>query len=326
MKLAVFNTKRYDRLHLGELSGWSFTFIEAHLNEQTAPLSEGHDAVCCFVNDQLNEAVLQRLAGAGVRLIAMRCAGYNNVDIAAAERLGLAVCRVPEYSPCAVAEHAVALILDLNRHIRRAYSRVREQDYSLDGLLGFDLHGKTVGIVGSGKIGLAFARIMHGFGCRLLVHDPQVNDEMARMADYVALDRLWAEADIVSLHCPLLEATHHLVSAGSIAQMKRGVMLINTSRGGLIDTRAVIEGLKSGQVGYLGLDVYEEEASLFFDDLSDTILQDDVFARLLTFPNVVVTGHQGFFTREALAQIAKVTHENLQAFARGERRGPTFVI
>lgn len=325
MKVAVFNTKRYDRQNLASIAGHALTYFDAHLNAQTAPLAQGFDAVCCFVNDELDEAVLTQLAQGGVKLVAMRCAGYNNVDIPVAERLGLSVCRVPEYSPFAVAEHAAALILDLNRHLRRAHNRVREQDYSLDGLLGFDLHGKTVGIVGSGKIGQAFARIMQGFGCRLLVSDPYPNDAMAAMAQYVPQEQLWREADIISLHCPLLDSTHHLINADSIRQMKPGVVIINTSRGGLIDTRAVIAGLKSGCIGYLGLDVYEEEASLFFDDKSDSIIQDDVFARLLTFPNVLVTGHQGFFTREALGQIARVTGENLDAFARGERSGPTFV-
>ncbi|WP_020209940.1 2-hydroxyacid dehydrogenase [Gilvimarinus chinensis] len=325
MKVAVFNTKRYDRENLAQIAGHELTFIDAHLNAQTAPLAAGFEAVCCFVNDVLSEPVLMQLSAAGVRMVAMRCAGFNNVDVAAAKHLGIAVCRVPEYSPYAVAEFATALILDLNRRMRRAYNRMREQDYSLDGLLGFDLHGKTVGIVGSGKIGCAFARIMQGFGCRLLVSDPYPNDTMAAMAEYVPREQLWQEADIISLHCPLLESTHHLINADSIAQMKPGVMLINTSRGGLIDTRAVIDGLKTGQVGYLGIDVYEEEADLFFEDKSDAILQDDVFARLFTFANVIVTGHQGFFTREALAQIARVTGENLDAFASGERSGPTFV-
>ena len=326
MRVAVFNTKAYDRLYLEAASEHELCFIEAHLNAQTAPLAAGFAAVCCFVNDTLDEPVLAQLADCGVSLIAMRCAGFNNVDLTAARRLGLTVCRVPEYSPHAVAEHTVALVLALNRHIHRAFNRVREQDYSLDGLLGFDLHGKTVGVVGSGKIGRCFARIMNGFGCRLIVSDPVVNDEMAAMATYVSAGQLWAESDIISLHCPLLPATRHLINADTIAQMKPGVMLVNTSRGALIDTPAVIDGLKSGQIGYLGLDVYEEEGDLFFDNLSGTIIQDDVFARLTTFPNVLVTGHQAFFTREALAEIARVTGENLDAFARGERSGPTFVV
>ncbi|MBU2884344.1 2-hydroxyacid dehydrogenase [Gilvimarinus agarilyticus] len=326
MRLAVFNAKGYDRLYLDHFADWQLTFFDAHLNEQSAPLAAGFDAVCCFVNDVVNVAVLEQLSERGVGLVAMRCAGFNNVDIAAARRLGIAVCRVPEYSPYAVAEHAAALVLDLNRHIRRAYARVREQDYSLDGLLGFDLHGKTAGIIGGGKIGQAFARIMNGFGCRTLVYDPAPSAAMAVLAEAVSIERLWAESDIVSLHCPLLEATHHLVNADTLAQMKPGVMLINTSRGGLIDTRAVIAALKSGRIGYLGLDVYEEEADLFFNDLSDGILQDDVFARLLTFPNVVITGHQAFFTREALAEIARVTRQNLQAYARGDCSGSGFIV
>lgn len=326
MKLAVFNAKGYDRLYLKDDGDWQLTFIEARLTEQSLALAAGFDAVCCFVNDELNEAVLKGLAQLGIGLVAMRCAGFNNVDIAAAERFSVAVCRVPDYSPYAVAEHAVALVLDLNRHIRRAYARVREQDYSLDGLLGFDLHGKTVGVVGGGKIGQAFLRIMNGFGCRTRVYDPEVSDSLAALAEPVSLAQLWAESDIISLHCPLLEATHHLIDAGALAQMKPGVMLINTSRGGLIDTRAVIDALKSRHLGYLGLDVYEEEAGLFFNDLSDDILQDDLFARLLTFPNVVITGHQGFFTREALAEIARVTRQNLRAFAAGQTLGETFIV
>jgi D-lactate dehydrogenase len=317
MRVAVFNTKAYDRLYLEAARAHELTFIEAHLNVQTAPLAAGFAAVCCFVNDTLDEPVLRQLAEHGVQLIAMRCAGFNNIDLPACERLGLTVCRVPEYSPFAVAEHAVALVLDLNRHIHRAFNRVREQDYSLDGLLGFDLHGKTVGVVGSGKIGRAFARIMNGFGCQVIVSDPLVNDEMAGIARYVSAAELWADSDIISLHCPLLPATHHLINADTIAQMKPGVMLVNTSRGALIDTPAVITALKSGQIGYLGLDVYEEEGDLFFDDLSGTIIQDDVFARLTTFPNVLVTGHQAFFTREALAEIARVTLQNLTDYECG---------
>ncbi|MCH8552356.1 MAG: 2-hydroxyacid dehydrogenase [Natronospirillum sp.] len=322
MKVAVFSAKRYDETHLRDFNrehDHELTFFEPRLNVKTAPLASGHDAVCCFVNDILDAPVLELLAQMGVRLVAMRCAGFNNVDLVAAGRLGIEVVRVPEYSPHAVAEHAVALILDLNRNIHRAFNRVREHDYSLDGLLGFDLYGKTVGVVGTGKIGATFARLMVGFGCRVLAYDPRVNPDVTDMgAEYVSLERLWAESDVISLHCPLMEATHHIVDDAAIAQMKRGVMLINTSRGALVDTRAVIDGLKRGDIGYLGLDVYEEEADLFFEDFSNHVLQDDVFARLLTFPNVIITGHQAFFTREALDAIASVTLTNISAFEQGD--------
>lgn len=326
MRVAMFSSKPYDRLFFAPASApHEIIYLESHLTENTVDLAAGNDVVCCFVNDVLSEAVLTRLRELGVRLVAMRCAGYNNVDIVAAKQLNLPVCRVPEYSPHAVAEHAVGLILALNRNIHRAHNRIRENDYSLNGLMGFDLYGKTVGVIGAGKIGRAFIDIMLGFGCRVLVHDVTVDPELEGRVDYVALERLWPECDIISLHCPLTPATHHLVNAQTIALMKRGVMLINTSRGGLVDTPAVIRGLKSGQVGYLGLDVYEEEADLFFEDLSNQVVQDDVFARLTTFPNVIVTGHQAFFTREALSKIAQVTLANINAFAAGDVATMTLV-
>lgn len=328
MKVAVFSTKSYDQEQLEPANAGrhQLVFFEPHLTAQTAPLAKGFDAVCCFVNDTLDAAAVGALAAQDVRLIAMRCAGFNNVDVAAVKAAGLRLARVPEYSPYAVAEHAVGLILDLNRHLHRAHNRVRENDYSLAGLLGFDLHGKTVGVVGTGNIGVAFARIMKGFGCRVLASDPRVNPALDGVADYVEREVLFREADVISLHCPLLPATHHMIDAASLAQMKRGVMLINTSRGALIDTPAVIEGLKSGQVGYLGLDVYEEEGDLFFEDKSNSLLQDDVFARLLTFPNVMITGHQAFFTREALQAIAAITLRNLDAFEAGDAGGPEWVV
>ncbi|OZG75418.1 hydroxyacid dehydrogenase [Hahella sp. CCB-MM4] len=327
MKTAVFSAKPYDKEHLepANQSRHELVYFEAHLNPQTAVLAKGFDAVCCFVNDTLDAETIATLGSVGVRMIAMRCAGFNNVDLDAARQAGIRVARVPEYSPYAVAEHAVALILDLNRNIHRAYNRVRENDYSLSGLLGFDLHGKTVGVIGTGKIGVAFARIMAGFGCRVLASDPFENPALQGVAEYVELDCLFREADIISLHCPLLPQTHHLINAETISQMKRGVMIINTSRGGLIDTPAVIDGLKSEQVGYLGLDVYEEEAELFFEDYSNVLLQDDVFARLLTFPNVVITGHQAFFTQEALSAIAEVTVKNLNAFEKGDTQSGEWV-
>jgi D-lactate dehydrogenase len=251
-------------------------------------------------------------------VVALRCAGYNNVDVAAATRLGITVVRVPAYSPHAVAEHAIALILTLNRQIHRAYNRVREGNFALDGLLGFDLHGRTVGLIGTGRIGVVAARILTGFGCTLLASDPAQDPQaLALGVRYVALDELLSTSDIISLHAPLTSTTRHLIDAAAIARMKPGVMLVNTSRGALVDTRAVIDGLKSERIGSLGLDVYEEEADLFFADLSSTVIRDDVFARLLTFPNVVITGHQAFFTREALAAIARTSLENLTCIERG---------
>ena len=259
--------------------------------------------------------MLAALARQGTRLIALRCAGFNNVDLAAAREVGLTVVRVPTYSPHAVAEHTLGLVLALNRKIHRAYARVREGNFALDGLLGFDLYGQTVGVVGTGQIGAVVARIMGGFGCRILAHDPFPNPECVALgARYVALPELFADSDIITLHCPLTPQTRHLINAQALQQMKPGVMLINTSRGALIDTPSVTEALKSGKIGYLGLDVYEEEADLFFEDLSNIVLQDDIFARLLTFPNVIITGHQAFFTRNALERIAKTTLANITTF------------
>jgi D-lactate dehydrogenase len=320
MRIAVFSTKPYDQQFLKRANaehGHELVFFEPRLTAETAKLAAGFDAVCAFVNDNLDAGVLETLAGDGTRLIALRSAGFNHVDLAAAERLVLTVARVPAYSPYAVAEHAVALILTLNRRMNRAYNRVREGNFSLDGLLGFDLHGKTVGIVGTGKIGLIFARIMKGFGCRLLAFDPYPSEEAAELVRYVSFEELLQESDVVSLHCPLTPQTYHVIDRTAVARMKYGVMLINTSRGALVDTLAVIDGLKSGHLGYLGLDVYEEEEELFFEDLSNRVIRDDVFMRLLTFPNVVITGHQGFFTEEALTNIAETTLANVTAFERG---------
>jgi D-lactate dehydrogenase len=322
MHVAAFSIKPYDTASLAAASAglpleWSW--FSAHLTRQTAPLAAGAVAVNCFVNDLLDAAVLEILAGVGVRLITLRCAGFNQVDLAAAARLSLPVVRVPEYSPHAVAEHAIGLVLTLDRRIHKAYNRVREGNFSLEGLLGFDLHGRTVGVVGTGRIGRRVVDICLGFGCRVLAHDPTpAPDLLERGIAFVPLDELFAASDVVTLHCPLTPATWHMINARTIGLMKRGVMLINTSRGGLVDTRAVIDGLKSGTIGHLGLDVYEEEADLFFDDRSDTGIDDDVFARLLTFPNVVITGHQAFFTRDALEAIAAQTVRNLMHFHRGE--------
>lgn len=287
--------------------------MEPRLTPETVILATGFPAVCVFINDKLNAAVLRELAANGIRLIALRCAGYNNVDLEVAKELNLKVVRVPAYSPYAVAEHAAGLVLMLNRKLYKAYNRVRDDNFELKGLLGFDLHGKTVGIVGTGKIGECFARIMNGFGCRLLAYDVRENSSLLDMGvQYVDLPMLLSQSDVVSLHCPLLPDTYHLMNADSIGQLKPGAMLINTSRGGLVDTRAVISGLKSGQIGYLGIDVYEDEGSLFFQDLSDTIIQDETFQLLQSFPNVVITAHQAFFTQEALTNIANTTLTNIR--------------
>ena len=320
MKVAVFSTKPYDQRYLqraNERHGHELTFFEPRLVPDTATLAAGHDAVCAFVNDQMNADVLRNLRELGVELIALRSAGFNHVDLEVAAALDITVVRVPAYSPHAVAEHALALILGLNRKLYRAYNRVREGNFALDGLLGFDLHGKTVGVIGTGKIGAIFARIMHGLGCEILAYDPYPNEEVEAFARYVDLPELYAGADIVSLHCPLTPETDHLIDDAAIDQMKDGVMLINTSRGRLVDTRAVIDGLKKQRIGHLGLDVYEEEQDLFFEDLSDKVISDDVFSRLLTFPNVLITGHQGFFTEEAITNIADTTMQNITAYERG---------
>ncbi|QIQ87970.1 2-hydroxyacid dehydrogenase [Erythrobacter sp.] len=320
MKTAVFSSKRYDREFLERVNeatgaGHTLAFFDTRLNPDTASLACGHDAVCCFVNDRLDRAVLERLAGEGIRLAALRSAGFNHVDLAAARDLGITIARVPAYSPESVAEHTAALILALNRKIHRAYLRVREGNFALDGLLGFNLSGKTVGVIGTGKIGICAARIMRGFGCAILACDPQPSEELDEIGGcYVDLPDLLEQADIVTLHCPLTPETHHLIDAEAIDRMKPDAMLINTSRGAVVDTKALIEGLKGRSLGSVGLDVYEEEGDLFFENLSDTMIQDDVFARLLTFPNVLVTGHQAFFTREAMEAIATTTIRNISSF------------
>jgi D-lactate dehydrogenase len=320
MRCLFFSAKGYDRSSFAAVDcrGHELVFQPTALTPATVPLAQGFPAVCLFVNDDAGRSVLERLAAGGTRVIALRCAGYNNVDLAAAQALGMSVVRVPAYSPYATAEHAVGLMLMLNRKLHRAYNRVREGNFALDGLLGFDLHGKTVGVIGTGKIGSITCRIMSGFGCTVLAHDlvenPQVQAQGGR---YVPLAELLASSDIISLHAPLTPATRHLIDDAAVASIKPGAMLINTSRGALVDTRAVIEGLKTGRIGALGLDVYEEEADLFFEDLSNTVIHDDVFARLLTFPNVVITGHQAFFTAEALRAIAETTLDNLSDIACG---------
>ncbi|KQQ83681.1 hydroxyacid dehydrogenase [Xanthomonas sp. Leaf131] len=324
MKTAVFSTRPYDqrflddaKLRLGENRKVEFVYFEASLDLQTAALAQGCEAVCVFVNDQLDAPVLQALHAIGVRAVLLRCAGFNNIDLAAAKALNLFVARVPAYSPEAVAEHTLALVMTLNRQTHRAYNRVREGNFMLNGLLGRTLHGKTVGLVGLGKIGLATARIFRGMGCRVLGYDPYRSPGFDGLGERVELDTLFAQADIVTLHCPLTPATQHLIDDAALTAMKQGAMLVNTSRGGLVDTDAVIRALKSRQLGHLAIDVYEQESALFFQDRSGEIIDDDVFQRLMTFPNVLVTGHQGFFTAEALEEISDITLQNLAHFAAG---------
>jgi D-lactate dehydrogenase len=322
MRVAVFSTKPYDRhffTRANRTVGHELVFFEPRLTGDTCRLAEGFPAICAFVNDVLDAGVLLFLAKHGTKLIALRSAGFNNVDLRAAEQLELTVTRVPAYSPEAVAEHTLALILALGRKLHKAYNRVREGNFALEGLLGFDLHRQTVGIVGTGKIGTCVARILRGFGCQILAYDVVKNPEVEKLgATYVPLEELFAKSDILTLHCPLVPETRHLINEEAIARMKRGVMLINTSRGALIDTRAAIRGLKTGKIGAMGLDVYEEEADLFYEDLSDQVIQDDVFARMLTFPNVIITAHQAFFTQEAMEAIARETLANITAFENGE--------
>ena len=319
MKIAFFSTKEYDREFFDRyVSTHEIIYFEAPLNEQTVNLAGGCKGICAFVNDKLNTAVLSALKKLGIQLVALRCAGFNNVNVESAKTNGITVVRVPAYSPYAVAEHALALILALNRKTHKAYNRVREGNFSLDRLTGFDLHGKTVGVIGTGKIGEVFCGIMQGFGCKVLAFDLMANPALAaRQVNYLPLIDLLEQSDIISLHCPLTEQTKHIINEHSISMMKEGVMLINTSRGALIDTSDAIDGLKAGKIGYLGLDVYEQEEKLFFNDLSENIIQDDIIMRLMSFPNVLVTAHQGFFTEEALSQIAQVTLTNIDAFVAG---------
>lgn len=333
MKVACFSTKPYDEQFLSaaveqvavqraaDSPAHEFQFLEARLDETTVRLAESMDAVCVFVNDDLNANVCEQLADCGVRCIVLRCAGFNNVDLQAADRLGLRIARVPRYSPYAVAEHTIGLILTLNRKIHKAYNRVRENNFSIDGLLGFDLNGRTFGIIGTGAIGLVLAKIINGFGCEVLFYDPFPNDQAKQLGHYVELGELLRRSDLVSLHCPLTKDTYHLINEDRVNRMKPGAMLVNTSRGGLIDATAVIAGLKEKKLGGVALDVYEEESGVFFEDLSEQIIQDDVLSRLMTFPNVLVTSHQAFFTREALETIASTTIANLDAMSRNESTG-----
>ena len=321
MRTILFSSQTYDRDSFTAAvrpESVQLHFQPARLSLDTAALAHGYEVVCPFINDDLSAPVLEQLADGGTQLIALRSAGFNHVDLPAAKRLGLSVVRVPAYSPHAVAEHAVALILALNRRLHRAYNRTREGDFTLHGLTGFDLVGKTVGVVGTGQIGATFGKIMAGFGCKLLCFDPYPNAQLLALgAQYVSLPELLAGSHIISLHCPLTADNKHLINCQSLATLKHGAMLINTGRGALVNTPALIEALKSGQLGYLGLDVYEEEAQLFFEDRSDLPLQDDVLARLLTFPNVIITAHQAFLTREALSAIASTTLDNIVAWRNG---------
>ncbi|MDX2116209.1 MAG: 2-hydroxyacid dehydrogenase [Planctomycetota bacterium] len=324
MKAAVFNTRQYDRASLTEANSaglHDLVFFDLSLNEHTAALARGFPAVCPFVNDRLNAAVLGTLRDGGTRVLALRSAGFNHVDVHAAARLGISVLRVPAYSPHAVAEHTIALILTLNRKTHRAYNRVREQNFSLDGLMGFDLVDKTAGVVGTGKIGAIVAGILRGFGCRVLAYDPRPDPECeARGVVYAPLEELLRQSDVLTLHCPLSPATRHLIDEAALRKIKRGMMLVNTSRGAVVDSQAVIAALKSGALGSLALDVYEEESDLFFRDLSSQVIADDVFVRLMTFPNVLITAHQAFFTREAVRAIAETTIQNLSDYERGVER------
>jgi D-lactate dehydrogenase len=321
MKVTVFNTKPYVEHFFKRVNsqfGHELVFLDEHLTQDSTALAKGSKGICIFVNDITNAPILERLKEVGVELIALRCAGFNNVDLEAAEKLGLCVVRVPAYSPYSVAEHTVGLILSLNRRIYRAHTRVREGNFSLEGLMGFDLHGTAVGIIGTGQIGQIVATILKGFGCDLYAFDPNQNPECLQFGvKYVSLAEIFERCYIISLHCPLIPQTHHLINKQAIEKMRDCVMLINTSRGALIDTKAVIDGLKSGRIGYLGLDVYEEEGDIFFEDLSNKIIQDDVFARLLMFPNVIVTGHQAFFTHNAVQAIAETTLSNITAYENG---------
>lgn len=318
MKISFFSSQPYDISFFEKINAeykHELIFHDYQLNEETVDLVKDVPCICVFVNDKLTAPVLEKLYQKGIRLIALRCAGFNNIDLKTADRLGITVVRVPAYSPESVAEHSIGLMLSLSRHIHRAYNRVRESNFSLNGLLGFELHHATVGIVGTGQIGTALAKILVGFGSQILAFDPVQNDECISLGvKYVEFNYLCQHADIISLHCPLTTETQYLINQDSLKQMKKGIMIINTSRGAVVDTDAVIDNLKNGHIGYLGLDVYEQEENLFFQDLSDQVISDDLFERLLTFPNVLITAHQAFFTDKALTNIAKTTLNNIQRF------------
>ncbi|MGV0925573.1 2-hydroxyacid dehydrogenase [Empedobacter tilapiae] len=315
MKIAFFSSKPYDKIFFeaeNKNYGFELNFYETHLGPHIVNAIEDEQAVCVFVNDKVNRQVIEILAKKGVKIIALRCAGFNNVDLEAAKEFGIKVCRVPAYSPEAVAEHTMAMLLTLNRKTHKAYNRVREQNFALNGLLGFNLFQKTIGIVGTGKIGKAFINIAKGFGCKIIAYDLYPDQElMNNGVEYVELDKLFKSSDIISLHCPLTPENHYMINQETIAMMKDGVTIINTSRGGLINTHEAIESLKNHKIGYLGIDVYEQEEKLFFKDLSAEIIQDDMIQRLMSFPNVLVTAHQAFFTQEALEQISEITMRSI---------------
>lgn len=322
MKIAVFDSHQFEKPLFDKLNvnyNYSITPFEASLTQKTAQLATGFDVVCSYPNDKIDSNVLESIHLGGTRFIALRSAGFNHIDLVAANRLGIKVARVPGYSPYSVAEYATTLILALNRKICRSFVRVRELNFSLEGLVGFDMHGKTVGIIGTGRIGSVMSKIMSGFGCQVLAHDSNPNTEIIERfgVRYVSLEEIYRSSDIISLHVPLNKGTRHIVDASALSKMKKGVMLINTGRGGLIETKALIAALKSGQVGAAGLDVYEEEEDIFSHDLSGTVLQDDVLARLMTFPNVLITAHQAFLTNEALYNIVDTTLKNIYEFQKG---------
>jgi D-lactate dehydrogenase len=323
MKIAFFSTKSYDRDSFDRFlseTEHSISYFEGKLDLHTLSLAEGHGAICSFVNDHIDADMMKKMAEMDIRLVALRCAGYNQVDLEAAAEHGITIVRVPAYSPEAVAEHAFALILTLARKTHKAYNRVRENNFSLEGLTGVNIHGKTIGVIGTGAIGRAFCRIAKGFGCKILAFDISENEEMKALGvSYVPLDEVLANSHIISLHCPLTPDTRHMINAETIAKMQTGVALINTSRGALIETKAAIKALKNKKIGFLGIDVYEQEENIFFKNLSEEIMQDEQIARLMTFPNVLVTGHQAFLTKEALEQIAKITLDNVSAFEAGKK-------
>ncbi|APD07660.1 D-lactate dehydrogenase [Flavobacteriaceae bacterium UJ101] len=318
IKVSVFNTKKWVIDSFNEVNKkyhFELDFQESRLYSKTVTLAKGSQVVCVFVNDEVNAEVLEKLKEIGVKLIALRCAGFNNVDLLKAKELGIEVVRVPSYSPYSVAEHTLGLILSLNRRFHKAYSRVRDNNFSLDGLLGFDLHKKTIGVIGTGKIGEIFINLMKGFDCTILAYDKFPNEKLIKKGlNYVSINELYSKSDIISLHCPLTYETYHMINAMAIGHMKDNVMIINTSRGKLIDTVAVIDALRNKKIGYLGLDVYEEEEELFFEDLSESIVQDDQFIRLQSLPNVLITSHQAFFTKEAVNNIANTTFSNIKGY------------
>ncbi len=322
MKIALFSTKPYDQEYFERYNvqqGLDITFFEASLSIHTVNLTEGFDVVCIFVNDKVDDTCIIKIRQNGVKLIALRCAGFNNVDLDSAKRNGIQVVRVPAYSPEAIAEHSLALILTLNRKTHKAYNRIREGNFSLNKLIGFNLYKKTVGVIGAGKIGIAFCRILHGFGCKIIVSDPHESNELIKLGvKYETLSNLFRQSHIISLHCPLIPETKHIINKESIGLMKDGVMIINTSRGALINTADVIEGLTNKKIGFLGIDVYEQEENLFYKDLSESIIQDDFILKLNSFPNVLITAHQAYFTKEAMKEITTITLENIAAFEKGE--------